>query len=85
MELSASPVTVLNAAAGQDVTSTVRVDNTGLADTMQGLVAGMVQGIIQAMSNMGVYIDSDTLVGKIMPSVSEQIADAVIRKSGGGF
>lgn len=85
MELSASPVTVLNAASGQDVTSTVRVDNTGLADTMQGLAAGMVQGIIQAMSNMGVYIDSDTLVGKIMPAVSEQIADAVIRKSGGGF
>lgn len=60
----------------------ISIDTSGINSSIAGISGAVASAVVQSMSSMGVYIDEDTLVGKITPAIESNLAMSSIRKNG---
>ena len=60
----------------------VNVDNGDMVGMMVQMMIGM-QSMVDAITGMGIYLDKETLVGKLQPDMSQENAMAAIRRNRG--
>lgn len=60
----------------------ISIDTSGINNSIAGISGAVASAVVQSMQNMGIYIDEDTLVGKITPAIESNLAMSSIRKNG---
>lgn len=60
----------------------VTVDTAGLNNSISGMAGAVASAVVSALSNMGIYINSDVLVGQITPQVENSIAMGTVKRNG---
>lgn len=60
----------------------VNIDTSGINSSLSGMAGAVASAVVSALSGMGIYIDSDVLVGQISPQVESSIAMGSVKRSG---
>ena len=60
----------------------VSIDTSGLNSSISGMAGAVASAVVSALSNMGIYINSDVLVGQIAPQVENSIAMGTVKRNG---
>lgn len=60
----------------------VNIDTSGINSSLSGMAGTVASAVVSALSGMGIYIDSDVLVGQISPQIESNIAMGSVKRSG---